>query len=167
MTKRTAARAAVTGTLAAALLGLAPHVALAAAPAPPAPAKASVSAARDAAAAPATLDTLARFFAAAPGKKGAAAVAADTAPHVEGATVPVYALSPDFVRGRRRTGRRNGFPRAADRRLVRPARRPRRASGRRGPQGGGPARHHRRRLPEAGGHGVRRQAPRLRVRQAR
>ncbi|MFE6685356.1 hypothetical protein ACFVFQ_02655 [Streptomyces sp. NPDC057743] len=101
MTKRTAARAAATGTLAAALLGLAPHVALAAAPAPPAPAKASVSAARDAAAAPATQDTLARFFAAAPGKKGAAAaVAADTAPHVEGATVPVYELSPDFVRGK-------------------------------------------------------------------
>ncbi|ANZ19369.1 hypothetical protein SNOUR_30625 [Streptomyces noursei ATCC 11455] len=104
MTKRIVVRAAATGTLAAALLALAPHAALAAVPAPPAPARTSVAAAHDAAADPATLDTLARFFAAAPGKdgKGAAGLAAParTAPHVEGATVPVYVLSPDFVRGR-------------------------------------------------------------------
>ncbi|WP_258017452.1 hypothetical protein [Streptomyces noursei] len=105
MTKRTATRTPATSTLAATLLGLAPQAALAAAPAPPA--GASVSAAHDAAADPATQDTLARFFAAAPDKKGAAPKAGGaavappkTAPHVEGATVPVYVLSPDFVRGK-------------------------------------------------------------------
>ncbi|MEW1660812.1 hypothetical protein [Streptomyces sp. NPDC093707] len=107
MPKRTAVRAAATGTLAAAFLGLAPQAALAAAPAPPAPARASVSAAHDVAAAPATLDTLARFFAAAPAADGALpkggaglAAPARTAPRIEGDTVPVYELSPDFVRGR-------------------------------------------------------------------
>ncbi|MCK7621993.1 hypothetical protein MUU72_02435 [Streptomyces sp. RS10V-4] len=106
MTKRTAARAAVTGTLAAALLGLAPYAALAAAvPAPPAPPRASLTAAHDAAAAPATLATLARFFAADAARGGARAAApaapasAAAAPRIEGAAVPVYELSPDFVRG--------------------------------------------------------------------
>ncbi|KUL54615.1 hypothetical protein ADL22_02815 [Streptomyces sp. NRRL F-4489] len=105
MTKRTAARAAATGALAAALLGLAPHAALAAAvPAPPAPPRASLTAAHDAAAAPGTLATLSRFFAADAARGGAraaapAAGAAAAAPRIEGATVPVYELSPDFVRG--------------------------------------------------------------------
>ncbi|GGU98254.1 hypothetical protein GCM10010211_77020 [Streptomyces albospinus] len=102
MTKRTAVRAAATGTLAAALAGLAPYTALAAqVPAPPAPASASVAAARDVAAAPATVEELTRFFAADKAHGGArAAASAGTAPHIEGATVPVYVLSPDFVRGK-------------------------------------------------------------------
>ncbi|MEV0372774.1 hypothetical protein AB0I10_23595 [Streptomyces sp. NPDC050636] len=106
-TARTALRAAATGTLATALIGLAPHAALAAeAPAPPqAPSRASVSAAHDAAAAPATLDTLTRFFAHEATRKGArdgaaATGTAKTAPHIEGGAVPVYVLSPDFVRGK-------------------------------------------------------------------
>ncbi|MFI9353366.1 hypothetical protein [Streptomyces lydicus] len=103
MTKRTAVRAATTGALATLLLGLAPHAALAApVPAPQAPARDGVAAARAAATDPATLETLARFFAAEQ-KRGAAAAAPGTAaaaPHIEGGTVPVYALSPDFVRGR-------------------------------------------------------------------
>ncbi|MFJ8695274.1 hypothetical protein [Streptomyces roseolilacinus] len=56
---------------------------------------------RDAAAAPATLDTLARFFAS-PGAAPAAPAAATAAarPRVEGPAVPVHVLSPDFVAGR-------------------------------------------------------------------
>ncbi|WP_043263850.1 hypothetical protein [Streptomyces sp. CT34] len=102
MTKRTAVRAAATGTLAAALAGLAPCTALAAqVPAPPAPARASVAAAHDVAAAPATVAELTRFFAADKARGGArTAASARTAPHIEGATVPVYVLSPDFVRGK-------------------------------------------------------------------
>ncbi|TJZ51092.1 hypothetical protein FCH28_21605 [Streptomyces piniterrae] len=106
-TTRTGLRAAVTGTLATALLGLAPHAALAAeTPAPPpAPSRASVAAAHDVAAAPATLDTLTRFFAAEAARNGARAGAAapgaaKTAPRIEGGPVPVYVLSPDFVRGK-------------------------------------------------------------------
>ncbi|MFH8682621.1 hypothetical protein [Streptomyces lydicus] len=104
MTKRTAVRAVTTGALATVLLGLAPHAALAApVPAPQAPGRAGVAAARAAATDPATLDTLARFFAAERKRGGGAAAAPGTAPaapHIEGGTVPVYALSPDFVRGR-------------------------------------------------------------------
>ncbi|MEU2789159.1 hypothetical protein [Streptomyces sp. NPDC007100] len=93
--RRTAARTAATGTLAAALLGLAPQSALAAAPAPPpAPAASAVAAARAAAAAPGTLATLSRFFA-----RDGAVAAATARPRIEGRTVPVYVLSPDFVRG--------------------------------------------------------------------
>ncbi|BDM68069.1 hypothetical protein HEK616_15560 [Streptomyces nigrescens] len=105
MTQRTAAptvvRAVATGALATALIGLAPYAAVAApVPAPQAPARASLTAAHDAATDPATLTTLARFFAAAAKRSGAAAVAPGAVrPHIEGATVPVYALSPDFVRG--------------------------------------------------------------------
>lgn len=105
MTQRTAAptvvRALATGALATALIGLAPYAAVAApVPAPQTPARASLSAAHDAAAAPATLETLARFFAA-EGKRDGARAAAPGAvrPHIEGAAVPVYTLSPDFVRG--------------------------------------------------------------------
>ncbi|MFJ9411860.1 hypothetical protein [Streptomyces sp. NPDC101393] len=104
MTKRTAVRAAATGTLATALLALAPHSALAAdAPAPPtAPTRAGVAAAHEAAASPATLDTLARFFASEGARRGARAAAptAQDAPRLEGGSVPVYVLSPDFVRGK-------------------------------------------------------------------
>ncbi|MEE4420980.1 hypothetical protein [Streptomyces bugieae] len=105
MTQRTAAptvvRAVATGALATALIGLAPYAAVAApVPAPQALARASLTAAHDAATDPATLTTLARFFAAAAKRSGAAAVAPGAVrPHIEGATVPVYALSPDFVRG--------------------------------------------------------------------
>ncbi|MFE1176291.1 hypothetical protein [Streptomyces sp. NPDC058773] len=110
MTKRTAVRttrrAVATGVFATTLLGLAPHAALAApapVPAPQAPAAASVAAARAAATAPATRDTLARFFAADRRRAGTQAMApgaAHGAPRIEGSTVPVYVLSPDFVRGR-------------------------------------------------------------------
>ncbi|MFI1738971.1 hypothetical protein [Streptomyces sioyaensis] len=100
---RTALRAVATGTVATALMGLAPQSALAAAvPAPQAPARASLTAARAAATAPATLHTLARFFAAERQRGGGAATGAaqSAAPRIEGGTVPVYGLSPDFVRGR-------------------------------------------------------------------
>ncbi|MEU9117606.1 hypothetical protein AB0D04_39200 [Streptomyces sp. NPDC048483] len=98
-TVRTAVRAAATGTLATALIGLAPYAAHAAdAPAAPkAPPRASVTAAHDAATAPATLDTLARFFAHEP---GGARAAAPARAHIEGPAVPVYLLSLDFVRGK-------------------------------------------------------------------
>ncbi|MGW1377362.1 hypothetical protein ACWD6P_24265 [Streptomyces sp. NPDC002446] len=103
MTKRTVVRAVATGALALAATGLAPHTALAASvPEPQAPGRASVAAARQEATAPATLKTLARFFAA-DGKRGGRAAApggAQSAPHIEGGTVPVYVLSPDFVRGK-------------------------------------------------------------------
>ncbi|MFC6064552.1 hypothetical protein [Streptomyces ochraceiscleroticus] len=97
MTYRNHTRATVTAALATALAGLAPQAALAAdTPAPPkAPAAASVAAAHDAASAPGTLKTLARFFA----RDGKVSVKA-AAPRIEGATVPVYVLAPDFVRGR-------------------------------------------------------------------
>jgi len=101
---RTALRAVATGTSATALLGLTPHLALAApAPVPRTPAAASLTAAHAAATAPATLDTVARFFAAGRKRGGAhtgAPGAAQAAPRIEGAAVPVYVLSPDFVRGR-------------------------------------------------------------------
>ncbi|MGW2027614.1 hypothetical protein [Streptomyces decoyicus] len=112
MTKRTAVRTALravaTGTFATALLGLAPHTATAApGPTPLTPGRAGVTAAHAAATTPATLDTLARFFAADRKRSGAPAVAPGTARaavHIEGGTVPVHVLSPDFVRGR------NGAP---------------------------------------------------------
>ncbi|MBZ4014420.1 hypothetical protein [Streptomyces purpurogeneiscleroticus] len=97
MTYRNHRRAAVVAALATALTGLAPQAAQAAdTPAPPKePTAASVAAARDAASAPGTLKTLARFFA----RDGRVSVKA-AAPRIEGATVPVHVLSPDFVRGR-------------------------------------------------------------------
>ncbi|MGW2920643.1 hypothetical protein ACWDBF_22635 [Streptomyces angustmyceticus] len=101
---RTALRAVAIGTSATALLGLTPHLALAApAPVPRTPAAASLTAAREAATAPAALDSVARFFAA-ERKRGGTRTggpgAGRAAPRVEGAVVPVYVLSPDFVRGR-------------------------------------------------------------------
>ncbi|MFF0746177.1 hypothetical protein ACFYVL_37875 [Streptomyces sp. NPDC004111] len=87
-TFRSAAVAAVTATL---LLGAAAEAGAAGRPAP-VPDRA---AARAAATAPATLDTLSRFFA----RDGALARAA-AAPRVQQATVEVNTLSPDFVAGR-------------------------------------------------------------------
>ncbi|MFE4858251.1 hypothetical protein [Streptomyces sp. NPDC056670] len=55
----------------------------------------SRAAARQAASAPATLDTLSRFFA----RDGKVALKA-AAPHIEGDAVPVYTLSPQFVAGK-------------------------------------------------------------------
>ncbi|MFH8370794.1 hypothetical protein [Streptomyces sp. NPDC018031] len=89
-----AARAAAAGACLTALAVLAAPAASAAdAPVTPeAPAAAEVTAAHDAAAAPATLDTLSRFFS----RDGAVSRSA-AAPRIEGATVPVYTLSPAFV----------------------------------------------------------------------
>ncbi|WP_331766437.1 hypothetical protein [Embleya sp. NBC_00896] len=81
------------GALAAALVTLTPQAAHASSvPVPAAPDPASVSAARDAATAPSTLDTLSRFFA----RDGALAGTA-AAPRIEGTIVPVYTLAPEFV----------------------------------------------------------------------
>ncbi|MFJ7154935.1 hypothetical protein ACIQUQ_08335 [Streptomyces sp. NPDC101118] len=102
--RATATATALTGAVAAALLALAPQ-AQAAAPQPPGapaavpaavPASAeSLAAARAAAAAPATLSTLSRFFSR-EGKLSAAAAE----PRVEGGTLAVHYLSPEFVAGR-------------------------------------------------------------------
>ncbi|MFD7334593.1 hypothetical protein ACFV98_01135 [Streptomyces violascens] len=79
--------------LAAAVIGLAaPHAFADQAPLASAESKA---AAHRAASAPATLDTLSRFFA----RDGKVALKA-VAPHIEGDAVPVYALSPQFVAGK-------------------------------------------------------------------
>ncbi|MFB6837505.1 hypothetical protein [Streptomyces sp. NPDC056361] len=87
------ARATATGLLTAAalttLLALGAAPAGAAAGPPPAPT------AEQAASAPGTLDTLARFFA----RDGALARSA-AAPRVDGTSVPVSLLSPDFVAGK-------------------------------------------------------------------
>ncbi|MEU3713857.1 hypothetical protein [Streptomyces catenulae] len=95
MTRRLAVRAAALGALTTSLIGLAAQSASAAShPAAPAPPpRASVAAAHRAAAAPGTLATLARFFA-----HDGTLTPAQAAPRVDGATVPVYGLSPDFVR---------------------------------------------------------------------
>ncbi|MEV5594359.1 hypothetical protein [Streptomyces sp. NPDC052496] len=94
--RRAAIRAAATGALTAAFLGLAPQGALAATPAPPpAPAASAVTAARTAATAPDTLATLARFFA-----RDGAVARTKAQPRIQGRTVPVYVLSADFVRGK-------------------------------------------------------------------
>ncbi|MGW1840515.1 hypothetical protein [Streptomyces sp. NPDC002067] len=94
MTQRTALRAAAAGALATLLCGFAAQTSWAAVPAPPAaPSRASVTAAHEAAAAPATVATLAQFFA-----HDGSLTAAKAAPRVGDRTVPVYTLSPDFVR---------------------------------------------------------------------
>ncbi|AJF69633.1 hypothetical protein SVTN_09390 [Streptomyces vietnamensis] len=77
------------GFLAAALVALGALPAVAAEGLPPAPTP------EQAASAPGTLDTLSRFFA----RDGALARTA-AAPRVEGASVPVRLLSPDFVAGK-------------------------------------------------------------------
>ncbi|MBZ4319635.1 hypothetical protein [Streptomyces huiliensis] len=93
---RTYARAAAAGALTAGVLSLATSAYAAPPPAAPAPPAAGLAAARDAASASPTLDTLSRFFA----RDGAIARTA-AKPRIEGAAVPVYALSPDFVAGKR------------------------------------------------------------------
>ncbi|MFH8486415.1 hypothetical protein [Streptomyces longisporoflavus] len=82
--------AALAGTTATLLLGLAAPYASA----DSGPSNASREAAHDAASAPGTLDTLSRFFA----REGAVSKAAAD-PRVRGAAVPVRYLSPDFVAG--------------------------------------------------------------------
>ncbi|WP_442816755.1 hypothetical protein [Streptomyces sp. NBC_01304] len=95
-------KAALTGTTAALLLGLgAPHALADSGPAVAADgtttaSDASRAAAHKAAAAPGTLDTLSRFFA----RDGALTKAA-VDPRIEGAAVPVYYLSPEFVAGKK------------------------------------------------------------------
>ncbi|UNO42701.1 hypothetical protein [Streptomyces sp. MST-110588] len=97
MTKKSAARNLAAGALAAVVIGSTapPALADAAPAAPPAPPRSAVTAAHDAAAAPATLETLSRFFA-----RDGAISRTRAQPRIEGRTVPVYVLSPDFVRGR-------------------------------------------------------------------
>ncbi|MEU4212009.1 hypothetical protein AB0F13_18715 [Streptomyces sp. NPDC026206] len=93
--RRHAARAAAAGALTAAVLGLAPLAHAAPPPATPTPPPAAgVAAAHDAATAPETLTTLSRFFA-----RDGAVAKADARPRIEGATVPVYTLAPEFVAG--------------------------------------------------------------------
>ncbi|MGK5627391.1 hypothetical protein [Streptomyces sp. URMC 123] len=93
-----ASRAAATGAIAAALLALGPQLAQAAGapPAqPPAPDQAALTAARSAAGAPGTLETLSRFFA-----RDGSLAANRVEPRIEGAAVPVNTLSPEFVAGK-------------------------------------------------------------------
>ncbi|MEV0445428.1 hypothetical protein AB0I84_23035 [Streptomyces spectabilis] len=95
-------KAALAGSAAALLLGVAaPHATAdsgpAAPPAPAAPSEATRGAAHDAAEAPETLATLSRFFA-----RDGAVSKAKAAPRVTGErAVPVYYMSPDFVAGKR------------------------------------------------------------------
>ncbi|MFC8790977.1 hypothetical protein [Streptomyces cinereoruber] len=93
----TRARATAAGLLTAAAL-----VALGAVPATAAESLPSAPTPERAASAPGTLDTLSRFFASDGAGAPAAARAADAggAPRVEGASVPVRILSPDFVAGK-------------------------------------------------------------------
>ncbi|MBC2877184.1 MULTISPECIES: hypothetical protein [Streptomyces] len=93
---RTYARVAAAGALTAGVLALAPLAHAAPPPAVPAPPAAGLAAAHDAAASSTTLDTLSRFFA-----RDGALAKGDAKPRIEGAAVPVYALSPDFVAGKR------------------------------------------------------------------
>ncbi|KNB52607.1 hypothetical protein [Streptomyces caatingaensis] len=104
--RRTAARVAAAGALTAALAGLAPLAHAAQPPAAPAPPPAAgIAQARAATTSAGTLDTLARFFArddARGPRDGRTAAAGPAAtPRIEGATVPVYSLSPEFVAGRK------------------------------------------------------------------
>ncbi|MFC4515061.1 hypothetical protein [Streptomyces ehimensis] len=105
-TSRNAARVAAAGALTAALLGLAPLAHAAPPPAVPAPPPAAgVAEAHDAAAAPATLATLSRFFARDGANRDGAArdgalAKTDARPRIDGATVPVYTLDPEFVAGK-------------------------------------------------------------------
>ncbi|MGW1205776.1 hypothetical protein [Streptomyces cyaneofuscatus] len=92
----TTRRLAVTTALAAtALLAAAPLATADEAPTPPKLTAATLEAAHEAASAPATLDTLSRFFA----REGAVARTA-AAPRIEAKTVPVRTLSAAFVAGK-------------------------------------------------------------------
>jgi hypothetical protein len=81
--------------LGAGLLSAAALVALGAVPASAAGAPPHAATPEKAASAPATLDTLSRFF-----SRDGALVRSAAAPRIEGASVPVRILSPDFVAGR-------------------------------------------------------------------
>ncbi|MFF5452837.1 hypothetical protein ACFY40_16555 [Streptomyces sp. NPDC012950] len=91
----TRARATAAGLLTAAAL-----VALGTLPAAAAEGPPSASTPERAASAPGTLDTLSRFFASDGAGAPAAAARAAAAPRIEGASVPVRILSPDFVAGK-------------------------------------------------------------------
>ncbi|MER8045079.1 hypothetical protein [Streptomyces sp. NPDC094032] len=90
-----------TRALGAGLLAATALVALGAAPAEaaPAPVPPAAPTPEQAAAAPGTLDTLARFFSR-DAKDGAALARSAAKPRIEGASVPVRILSPDFVAGK-------------------------------------------------------------------
>lgn len=93
MTQRRLSSAAAVAALLTGLAGLcAPYASAADNPTATADSKA---AAHRAAAAPATLDTLSRFFA----RDGKVSLTA-AAPRIQGDAVPVYTLSPEFVAGR-------------------------------------------------------------------
>ncbi|MGW6062655.1 hypothetical protein [Streptomyces sp. NPDC055189] len=90
-------RAALAGSAATLLLGLAaPYASAESGASDSGPSAASRDAAHDAASAPGTLDTLARFFA----REGAVSKAAAD-PRVQGDAVPVRYLSPEFVAGKK------------------------------------------------------------------
>jgi len=91
-TRRLAVATALTAT---ALLAAAPAASADGTPAPPKLTAATLEAAHEAASAPATLDTLSRFFA----REGAVARTA-AAPRIEAGTVPVRTLSAAFVAGK-------------------------------------------------------------------
>ncbi|NDZ81452.1 hypothetical protein G3I19_23560 [Streptomyces sp. SID10853] len=107
---RTLVRAVIAGAAATAVLALAPSASAAdhstdhsTGQAPHLTASAADrDAAQRAVTSPATLHTLARFFAESPGARpqSAAAAAATPAPRIKGQAVPVYTLSPDFVAAR-------------------------------------------------------------------
>ncbi|MFD7977663.1 hypothetical protein [Streptomyces sp. NPDC059071] len=78
------------------LLGMAVLVLLGAVPADAAEPLPTAASPEQAAAAPRTLDTVARFFS----RDGALAARAAERPRIEGASVPVRILSPDFVAGK-------------------------------------------------------------------
>ncbi|SCD29045.1 hypothetical protein [Streptomyces sp. DvalAA-19] len=95
MTATTRRLAAATALAATALLAAAPVASADGTPAPPKLTAATLEAAHEAASAPATLDTLSRFFA----REGAVARTA-AAPRIEAKTVPVRTLSAEFVAGK-------------------------------------------------------------------
>ncbi|MFJ4967325.1 hypothetical protein [Streptomyces sp. NPDC088755] len=95
MTATTRRLAVATALAATALCTAAPLASADEAPAPPKLTAATLAAAHEAASAPATLDTLSRFFA----REGAVARTA-AAPRIEARTVPVRTLSAAFVAGK-------------------------------------------------------------------
>ncbi|MFJ9640497.1 hypothetical protein [Streptomyces sp. NPDC101178] len=95
MTATTRRLAVATALAATALLAAAPVASADEAPAPPKLTAATLEAAHEAASAPATLDTLSRFFA----REGAVARTA-AAPRIDARTVPVRTLSAAFVAGK-------------------------------------------------------------------
>ncbi|MEU3266293.1 hypothetical protein [Streptomyces bacillaris] len=95
MTATTRRLAVATALAATALLAAAPVASADGTPAPPKLTAATLEAAHEAASAPATLDTLSRFFA----REGVVARTA-AAPRIEAKTVPVRTLSAEFVAGK-------------------------------------------------------------------